>query len=66
MAADRPFTRALIDSPHRVERDRVMDPEIRALWRADFEEREYPEGVPPIAAVFRDAAGRVWLALGER
>ncbi len=65
MAEDRPFSRALIDSLHRVELDRVVDPEIRELWRADFEEREYPEGVPPIAAVFGDAAGRVWIGLTE-
>jgi hypothetical protein len=65
MAEDRPFTRALIDSLHRVELDRVMEPEIRELWRADFEGREYPEGVPPVAAVFADAAGRVWIGLTD-
>jgi len=65
MAADRPFTRTLIDSLHRVELDRVHDPEIRELWRDDFEEREYPEGVPPVAAVFADTAGRVWIGLTE-
>lgn len=63
LAPDRPFTRALIDSLHRVELDRVRDPETRELWRADFQQREYPEGVPPSAAVFGDAAGRVWLGV---
>jgi hypothetical protein len=64
-AEDRPFTRALIDSLHRVELDRVADPEIRELWRADFENREYPRGVPPVAAVFADVANRVWIGLTE-
>ncbi len=64
-AQDRSFTRALIDSLHGVELDRVADPEIRELWRADFEGREYPPGVPPVAAVFADAAGRVWIGLTE-
>lgn len=65
MAADRPFTSALIDSLHGVELERVVDPEIRELWRADFQEREYPQGVPPVAAVFADAADRVWIGLTE-
>lgn len=65
MAEDRPFTSALIDSLHRVELDRVADPEIRELWRADFEGRQYPEGVPPVAGIFGDAAGRVWIGLTE-
>ncbi|TVP59879.1 MAG: hypothetical protein EA351_01165 [Gemmatimonadales bacterium] len=65
MAPDRPFTRALIDSLHRVELDRVDDPRIRELWRADFEDREYPQGMPPVAAVFADAAERVWIGLTE-
>jgi hypothetical protein len=65
MAEDRPFTRALIDSLHQVELDRVLEPEIRELWRDDFEGREYPEGVPPVAAVFADAAGRVWIGLTD-
>ncbi len=65
LAPDRPFNRALIDSLHRVELDRVRDPEIRELWRTDFEAREYPEGVPPSAAVFGDAAGRVWLGMTD-
>lgn len=65
LAEDRPFTSALIDSLHRVELDRVADPEIRELWRADIEEREYPQGVPPVAAVFGDAAARVWIGLTE-
>jgi hypothetical protein len=65
MAEDRPFSDALIDSLHRVELDRVTDPEIRELWRADFVEREYPQGVPPVASVFADAANRVWIGLTE-
>ncbi len=65
LAPDRPFSRALIDSLHRVELDRVDDPQIRELWRADFEEREYPEGIPPVAAVFADTAERVWIGLTE-
>lgn len=65
MAEDRLFTPALIDSLHRVELERVLDPEIRDLWQVDFEERNYPEGVPPIAAVFGDLAGRVWIGLTE-
>ncbi len=65
MAEDRPFTPALIDSLHRVELERVVDPEIRALWRADFEDRDYPRGIPPVAAVFADAARRVWIGLTE-
>jgi len=65
MAEDRPFTNALIDSLHRVELDRVLDPQIRELWRADFEERDYPQSVPPVAAVFGDAADRVWIGLTE-
>lgn len=65
MAEDRPFTNALIDSLHRVELDRVADPEIRELWRADFQEREYPQGIPPVASVFGDDAGRVWIGLTE-
>ena len=60
---ERPFTPALIDSLHRVELERVADPELRELWRADFEGRRYPETVPPVAGVFADAAGRVWLGL---
>lgn len=65
MAPDRPFTPALIDSLHRVELERVDDPELLALWRADFEGREYPPGVPPVAAVFADAAGRLWIGLTD-
>jgi hypothetical protein len=65
MAEDRPFTSALVDSLHRVELDRAHDPEIRDLWRADFEAREYPQGVPPVASVFGDAVGRVWIGLTE-
>lgn len=63
MAVDRPFTSSLIDSLHRVELDRAADPELRELWRADFEEREYPKGVPPVASLFSDVAGRVWIGL---
>lgn len=65
MAEDQPFTSALIDSLHRVELERVADPEIRELWRADFAEREYPQGVPPVAGVFGDGVGRVWIGLTE-
>jgi hypothetical protein len=65
MAEDRPFTAALIDSLHRIELEREFDPEIRELWRADIEGREYPEGVPPVASIFGDAAGRVWIGLAE-
>lgn len=64
-APDRPFTRALIDSLHRVELDRVPDPDVRELWRSDFEAREYPPDVPPVAAVFADEANRVWMGLTE-
>jgi hypothetical protein len=64
-AEDRPFTAALIDSLHGVELDRVEDPEIRELWEADFEERDYPESVPPVGSVFGDAAGRLWIGLTE-
>jgi hypothetical protein len=65
MAEDRTFTTALIDSLHRVELDRVADEQLRELWRADFEEREYPQGVPPVASIFGDAMGRVWIGLTE-
>jgi hypothetical protein len=65
MALDRPFTAALVDSLHGVELDRVADPEIRDLWRGDFEGREYPPGVPPVASVFADRGGRVWIGLTE-
>jgi hypothetical protein len=65
LALDRPFTAALVDSLHGVELDRVADPEIRDLWRGDFEEREYPPGVPPVASVFADRGGRVWIGLTE-
>lgn len=65
VAEDRPFTNALIDSLHRAELDRVIDPQIREFWRADFEERDYPQGVPPVAGVFGDAAARVWIGLPE-
>ena len=65
MAEGRRFTTALIDSLHRVELNRVADQEIRELWRADFEEREYPQGVPPVASIFGDAVGRVWIGLTE-
>lgn len=61
----RPFTAALIDSLHQLERDRAADPEMRARLEADFEGREYPESVPPVAAVFGDAAGRVWVGLTD-
>ena len=64
-APDRPFTRALIDSLERVELERVADPELRSLWRADFEGREYPEGVPPVEGIFADAAARVWIGLTD-
>lgn len=60
-AEDRPFTPALIDSLHGVELERVSDPELQVRWRADFELREYPPGVPPVAAIFADEAGRVWI-----
>jgi len=60
-----PFTASLIDSLHAVELDRVDDPEVRELWRADFELREYPESVPPVEAIFADRAGRVWIGLTE-
>lgn len=65
MAEDRAFTPALIDSLHRVELDRAADEEIRELWRADFEGREYPPAVPPVASIFGDAAGRIWIGLTE-
>jgi hypothetical protein len=65
MAEDRPFTTALIDSLHSVELDRVADQELPELWRADYEEREYPQAVPPVASVFADAMGRVWIGLTE-
>lgn len=65
MAEGRPFSDALIDSLHRVELERVDDQELRELWRADFEEREYPPAVPPVASIFGDAAGRVWIGLTE-
>jgi hypothetical protein len=64
-APDRPFTPGLIDSLHRVELERSGDEEIRELRRADFEGREYPAAVPPVAAVFSDAAGRLWIGLTE-
>lgn len=65
MVPDRPFTPALIDSLHRVELERVDDPVLLDAWRADFAGREYPPGVPPVAAVFADAAGRLWIGLTE-
>jgi hypothetical protein len=65
LAEPRPFTGALIDSLHAVELDREPDPEIRELWRADFEGRDYPESVPPVASIFSDAAARVWMGLSE-
>lgn len=65
MAEDRPFTAALIDSLHGVELDRAADPEARDRWREDFEGREYPQGVPPVASVFADAVGRVWIGQTE-
>lgn len=65
MVEDRPFTRELIDSLHRVELDRVAEPEIRERWRADFEDRDYPPGVPPVGAVFGDVAARVWIGRTE-
>jgi hypothetical protein len=65
MAEGRRFTPALIDSLHGVELDRVAEPEIRALLRRDFDEWEYPERVPPVASIFGDAVGRVWIGLTE-
>jgi hypothetical protein len=65
LAEDRPFTRTLIDSLHTVELDRVDDPEVRELWRADFQEREYPQGMPPVASIFSDVAHRVWIGRTE-
>ncbi|MFC1661498.1 hypothetical protein ACFL3S_08625 [Gemmatimonadota bacterium] len=65
LAPDRPFTSALIDSLHHVELERVWDPELRDLWRADFEGRQYPQGVPPVAGVFSDIAARVWIGLTD-
>lgn len=64
-APDRPFTRALIDSLHAVELDRIDDPEIRRLLQDDFLLREYPDGVPPVEAIFADRAGRIWLGLTD-
>ncbi|NNF13032.1 MAG: hypothetical protein HKN72_07410 [Gemmatimonadetes bacterium] len=64
-AEHRPFTPALIDSLHQLELDRAADPEMRALWEADFEGREYPESVPPVASVFADAVGRAWIGLTD-
>ncbi len=65
MAEGRRFTAALIDSLQRVELDRAADPKLRELWRADFEDREYPQEVPPVASIFADAVGRVWIGLTE-
>jgi len=65
MGEERDFTQALIDSLHGVELDRVTDPELRELWRADFEGRDYPSAVPPVASVFADSGGRVWIGLTE-
>lgn len=59
--AARPFDDALIDSLHRARLEQVDDPELRALWEADFEGRDYPPTVPPVGSVFADAAGRVWI-----
>jgi hypothetical protein len=39
--------------------------EVSELWRADFDERDYPQGVPPVAGVFGDATDRVWIGLTE-
>jgi len=64
-AEDRPFSLALIDSLHEVELDRVADPEMRAQWETDFLDREYPPTVPPVAAIFADVAGRVWIGLTD-
>ncbi|NNM04936.1 MAG: hypothetical protein HKO65_07510, partial [Gemmatimonadetes bacterium] len=65
LAPDRPFTSALIDSLHHVELERVWDPELRDLWQADFEGRQYPQRVPPVAGVFSDMAARVWIGLTD-
>ncbi len=62
---NRAFTPALIDSLHEVELERAADPGSRALWEADFEGREYPDLVPPVASVFADAANRVWIGLTD-
>ena len=64
-AEGRPFTAALIDSLHTVELERAADPEMRDRLEADFEGREYPSTVPPVAAVFADVAGRVWIGLED-
>jgi hypothetical protein len=65
MGQNRPFTPALIDSLHRVELERVTDPDLRALWEADFEGRQYPQAVPPVAGVFADTAARLWIGLTD-
>ena len=62
-AEPRRFTSSLIDSLHRVELDRVDDPELRDLWREDFEGRDYPESVPHVSGVFAAADGSLWLGL---
>lgn len=64
-AEGRPFTTALIDSLHGVELERAADPEMRDRLETDFEGREYPPTVPPVAAVFADATGRVWIGLED-
>jgi len=64
-APDRPFTRALIDSLHALELAAMEDPQFRQRLRSDFQLREYPQGVPPVEAIFADAAGRVWIGLTE-
>jgi hypothetical protein len=64
-APDRPFTGSLIDSLHALELAATDDPQLRERLRSDFQLREYPQGVPPVEAVFADAAGRVWVGLTE-
>ncbi|MEX2527105.1 MAG: 6-bladed beta-propeller [Gemmatimonadota bacterium] len=61
----RAFTPELIDSIHEVELSRADDPDLRRAIQDDFVGREYPATVPPLEAVFADAAGRLWLGLLE-
>lgn len=43
----------------------VEDPEQETRIRSVHAERDWPDVIPPIRALFSDAAGRPWLGLGE-
>jgi hypothetical protein len=58
----RPLDRAARDTVEGVALDRAPDEATRERLRTQHAETPYPEHIPPLADLFADAAGRLWVA----